>query len=355
MSDRVSRRRFLERTAGATAGAAFLGGVPNLNLRYPLGSPAGLPLVLCSGRKTWAADAAWAVLKEGGEALDAVHAGAMAAEVYPNDTSVGVGGLPNEEGVVQLDCTIMDGLSMNCGAVGCLEGIEHPSTVARWVMERTDHVMLVGRGAQAFAVKMGLNVTDISGEASRSWYQRWVGERSDTDDWLSAEESARKMKRPLPPSEQGRRRRELEMTYGTINVLAVDARGNVAGCTTTSGLSGKIPGRCGDSPIIGAGLYVLRGVGAAGFTGRGEEVIRVCGSFTVCEGMRRGMSPTEASREAVRRMVEETNDNQADFSDNAVAINARGEWGSFTVTPGFTYTIHNNDGQQFVTADAYRK
>lgn len=354
MSERVSRRRFLERSAGATAGAAFLGGFPNLNLDYPAGTAAGLPLVLCSGRKTWAADAAWEVLEAGGEALDAVHAGAMAAEVYPHDTSVGVGGLPNEEGVVQLDCTIMDGLSMQCGAVGCLEDIEHPSTVARMVMERTDHVMLVGPYARDFAVKMGLSATDISDEAGRSWYVRWLGRHSDQDDWLNEEESASKMKRPLPPSELGRRQRELERTSGTINVLAVDARGNVAGCTTTSGLSGKIPGRCGDSPIIGAGLYVLRDVGAAGFTGRGEEVIRICGSFTVCEGMRRGMSPTEASREAIRRMVEETNDGRADFSDNAVAINARGEWGSFTVSPGFTYTVHNNDGQRFVQADSWR-
>ncbi len=354
MNENVSRRNFLERTAGVTAGAALFPGVPNLNLRYGIGSPPGLPLVLVSGRKTWASDAAWEVLAAGGEALDAVHSGAMAAEVYPRDTGVGVGGLPNEEGVVQLDCSIMDGRSMQCGAVGCIEGIEHPSSVARAVMEWTDHCMIVGPYATEFAVKMGHQVTDIADESSRSWYRRWVGERSATDDWLDREESAAKMKRPLPPSERGRRQRELERTWGTINVLAVDARGQVAGCTTTSGLSGKIPGRCGDSPIIGAGLYVLRDVGAAGFTGRGEEVIRVCGGFTICENMRRGLSPTEACREAIRRMVEETNDGRADFSDNAVAINTRGEYGSFSVTQGYTFIIHNPDGQQTVTGEYWQ-
>ena len=126
MSENVSRRNFLEKATGVTAGAAVLRGLPNLNLTHGTGSPAGLPLVLVSGRKTWASDAAWEVLADGGDALDAVHAGAMAAEVYPRDSSVGVGGLPNEAGVVQLDCSIMDGRSMQCGAVGCIEGIEHP-------------------------------------------------------------------------------------------------------------------------------------------------------------------------------------------------------------------------------------
>jgi len=348
-----SRRSFLEKTAGAAAGAVALKGFPALNLEYGVGQPEGLPLVLVSGRKTWASDAAWEVLKEGGDALDAVHAGAMAAEVYPRDSSVGVGGLPNEEGIIQLDCSIMDGRSMQCGSVGALENIEHPSSVARQVMERTDHIMLVGHYARDFAVRMGHEVKDISSEASHSWYRRWVGRHSDSDDWLNEEESAAKMKRPLPPSERGRRQRELESTNGTINVLAVDVNGQVAGCTTTSGLSGKIPGRVGDSPIIGAGLYVLRDVGAAGFTGRGEEVIRVCGSFTVCEQMRRGASPTEASRETIRRMVEETNDGQANFSDNAVAINARGEYGAFSVRGRGSYTIHNPQGRQTLQADSW--
>ena len=352
MSNDLSRRGFIEKAAGAATGAAVLKGFPRLNLKYRTGQPAGLPLVLVSGSKTWASDAAWEVLKDGGEALDAVHAGAMAAEVYPRDTSVGVGGLPNEQGIIQLDCSIMDGKSMQCGAVGCIEGIEHPSTVARQVMEWTDHCMIVGPYATEFAVKMGHTVTDISSERSREWYREWVGRNSDRDDWLNEQESAAKMKRPIPPSERGRRQRELERNNGTINVLAVDVNSQVAGCTTTSGLSGKIPGRCGDSPIIGAGLYVLRDVGAAGFTGRGEEVIRICGSFTVCEQMRRGMSPTEACRESIRRMVDETNDGVANFSDNAVAINAKGEHGSFTVSGRYRYTIHNPDGRQTVEGDS---
>jgi N4-(beta-N-acetylglucosaminyl)-L-asparaginase len=354
MSNNLSRRGFLEKAAGAATGVAVVKGFPNLNLKHGVGMPEGLPLVLVSGSKTWASDAAWEVLKDGGEALDAVHAGAMAAEVYPRDGSVGVGGRPNEEGIIQLDCSIMDGKSMQCGAVGCIEGIEHPSTVARQVMEWTDHIMIVGRYAQEFAWKMGHKVTDISDESSRRWYSRWIGQRSESDDWLSRAESASKMKRPIPPSERGRRQRELERTHGTINVLAVDVRGDVAGCTTTSGLSGKIAGRIGDSPIIGAGLYVLHDVGAAGFTGRGEEVIRVCGSFAVCEQMRRGMSPTEACREAIRRMVEETNDGNTNFSDNAVAINTKGEHGTFTVSGRYRYTIHNPAGRQTVQGEISR-
>lgn len=338
---------------GATAGVAVLKGFPNLNLSYGVHQPEGLPIVVVSGGKTWASDAAWEVLKDGGDALDAVHAGAMAAEVYPRDSSVGVGGLPNEEGVVQLDCSIMDGKSMQCGAVGCLEGIEHPSTVARQVMEWTDHCMIVGQYATEFALKMGHRAADITSESSRNWYRRWIGERSGSDDWLSAEESAAKMKRDLPPSERGRRERELERNYGTINVLAVDVRGQVAGCTTTSGLSGKIAGRCGDSPIIGAGLYALRDVGAAGFTGRGEEVIRICGSFTVCEQMRRGMSPVEACREAIRRMVDETNDGIINFNDNAVAVNTKGEYGSFSVRGRYQFTIHNPDGRQSIRGESH--
>lgn len=353
MRKSVSRRDFLEKATGATAGVAVLKGFPNLNLGYGVGQAEGLPLVAVSGRKTWASDAAWEVLEAGGEALDAVHAGAMAAEVYPSDTSVGVGGLPNEEGVIQLDCSIMDGYSMQCGAVGCLEAIEHPSTVARQVMEFTDHCMIVGSYATEFALKMGHEAKNISSERSREWYRQWVARRSETDDWLTSEESAAKMKRPIPPSELGRRQRELERNHGTINVLAVDVKGEVAGCTTTSGLSGKIPGRCGDSPIIGAGLYVLRGVGAAGFTGRGEEVIRICGSFTVCEHMRRGMHPTEACRETIRRMVEEANDGNAGFRDNGVAINTKGEYGSFSVSGSYQFTIHNPEGRRTIDGESY--
>ena len=270
-------------------------------------------VVLCSRGERWGRavnDPAWRVLGAGGSSLDAVIVGAGVVELDPEDTSVGYGGLPNEEGVVQLDASVMSGKLRKSGAVGALERIKTPSAVARVVMERTDHVMLVGDGALRFARAHGFEEANLLTEGSRLRWLKWKETLSPDDDWI-------------PPAD-GVYRDKAGRPSGTINVLAVDAAGDVAGCTTTSGLAWKIPGRLGDSPIVGAGLYADNDVGAAGATGRGEEVIKTCGSFMVVEAMRRGNPPGEACREALRRIVRWTREDP-DFDVKYVALRRDGE------------------------------
>ncbi len=269
--------------------------------------------LLCSRGEQWGRKVhapAWNVLAAGGASLDAVIAGANVVELDPEDTSVGYGGLPNEEGVVQLDASVMSGKLRKSGAVGALERIKTPSSVARLVLERTDHVMLVGEGARYFARAHGFTEEDLLTETSRLRWLKWKENLSPDDDWL-------------PPAD-GIYRDKAGRPSGTINVLAVDATGDLAGCTTTSGLAYKLPGRLGDSPIVGAGLYVDNEVGAAGATGRGEEVIKTCGSFAIVEAMRRGRSPEQACREALERIVHWTRKNP-DFDVKYVALRRDGE------------------------------
>lgn len=271
--------------------------------------------VLCSrgekaGRKVNAP--AWEILLSGGSSLDAVVAGASVAELDPEDTSVGYGGLPNEDGVVQLDATVMSGKLRKSGAVGAIERIKTPSQVARLVLERTDHVLLVGDGALRFARAHGFAEENLLTERARLAWLKWKENLSPTDDWF-------------PPADGVYLERARRPT-GTINVLALDKAGDLAGCTTTSGLAYKIPGRLGDSPIAGAGLYVDNEVGAAGAMGRGEEVVKTCGSFLVVESMARGLSPEDACLEALRRIVRWT-EPRPDFQIQYVALRRDGEAG----------------------------
>jgi len=292
--------------------------------------------VICSrGETRWGKavnQAAWEILSTGGNVLDAVIAGATVVELDPEDPSVGYGGLPNEEGEVELDASVMYGPTMKPGAVAALKYIKTPSMVARRVMERSDHIMLVGEGALRFALAHGFKREELLTDQSREAWLHWRETMSDVDDWL-----------PPPRAQDGQR------SDGTINVLAVDANGDLAGVTTTSGLPFKIPGRVGDSPIIGAGLYVDNDVGAAGATGRGEEVIRTCGSFYVVQMMREGKSPQEACQMACQRIIE-VNKGKVDFDDKFVAINKDGQWGCASLRgkkgaePDFS--IWNPDGFQ---------
>ena len=244
--------------------------------------------------------------------MDAIEKSANVTELDPRDTSVGYGGLPNEDGVVQLDASIMYGPNHNCGSVAALEGIKTPSSVARLVMERTDHIHLVAEGAQNFARMHGFKVENLLTESTRKIWVKWKENLSDKDDYF-------------PPADGNY---DQERTTGTINILAVDKNSDIAGITTTSGLAWKIPGRVGDSPIIGAGLYLDNEVGAVAATGRGEEMIRSCGSFLGVELMRNGRSPQEACEDVCKRIIDiNGGPSKVDFNDKIVALSKSGEVG----------------------------
>ena len=326
----LSRRDFFKNAAGVGLGISFFEPIL-FKKRATTGVSAGLPVIISSGgHGIKANEAAWQILGKGGNSLDAVEKGANVIESDPEDMSVGIGGLPNEEGEVELDASIMSGRDRNAGAVGGIKYIENPCSVARLVMERTDHVMIVGEGALRFALAHGFQKKNLLTDRARERWLRWKETMSDEDDWF-------------PPKELKEEEKDLAQTYGTINVLAVDVNGNISGITTTSGLAFKIPGRLGDSPIIGAGLYVDNDVGAAGATGRGEEVIKTCGSFMVVENMRRGMSPQQACEDVVKRIIN-WHGGKADFQDNFVAINKKGETGAASIQKGIRYAVYNEKG-----------
>ena len=273
------------------------------------------PIILCSRGKDWAEDVlkpGWDILRKNGSLLDAIEKSANVTELDPRDTSVGYGGLPNEDGVVQLDASIMYGPNHNCGSVAALEGIKTPSSVARLVMERTDHIHLVAEGAQNFARMHGFKIENLLTESTRKIWVKWKENLSDKDDYF-------------PPADGNY---DQERTTGTINILAVDKNSDIAGITTTSGLAWKIPGRVGDSPIIGAGLYLDNEVGAVAATGRGEEMIRSCGSFLGVELMRNGRSPQEACEDVCKRIIDiNGGPSKVDFNDKIVALSKSGEVG----------------------------
>jgi len=311
---RWNRRNFLQ-AAGAGLSLSLL-----KSSQSPAASRSGA-VILCSRGNHWGRKVlqpGWEILGSNGSVLDAIEASANVVELDPEDQSVGYGGLPNEDGVVQLDASIMYGPTHNCGSVAALENIKTPSSVARLVMERTDHIYLVGEGAKKFAIMHGFKEENLLTEAARIAWLKWKENLSDRDDWF-------------PPADGDYTD---ERTTGTINVLAMTEEGDLAGITTTSGLSWKIPGRIGDSPIIGAGLYVDNEVGAAGATGRGEEVIRTLGSFYVVERMRAGLSPQEACEAACRRIIDINGGaEKVDFNDKFVAVNKAGEIGCASILP----------------------
>ena len=324
MSSRISRRNFFNKSLGLSAGALFFKTLPVFGARAKETTPM---IVTSHTNQTGqlAMEAGWRVLAEGGSAVDAIEKAANVIEVDPEDTSVGYGGLPNENGIVQLDASIMDGKTYNAGAVACLENIKNPSSVARVVMERTDHVLMVGQGALEFARKWGFKEEDLLTEKARKIWLQWKENLNKTDDWgppdhLRDTQKIESYWKDFP---------EVEHHYGTTNVLAVDKNGDVAGITTTSGLSFKIPGRVGDSPIIGAGLYVDNEIGAAGATGRGEDVIKSLASYYMVLRMKDGRSPQQACEDALHMIIGKYRNVNPDFypSEKFVAVNKFGEVG----------------------------
>jgi N4-(beta-N-acetylglucosaminyl)-L-asparaginase len=325
-----NRRDFLKTTAVAAAGLSLSSCVGKIEQEAG-DRPVRKPVVLSTWNFGLAAnEAAWKILSQNGRALDAVEAGVQIPEGDPTERSVGLGGRPDRDGRVTLDACIMDEHA-NIGAVGCLEHIVHPISVARAVMEKTPHVMLVGQGALDFALSMGFEKENLLTEDSeREWLE-----------WLKTSEY-----KPLANIEN----------HDTIGMIALDAQGNLSGACTTSGMANKMHGRLGDSPIIGAGLYVDNEIGAATATGHGEEVIRIAGCHLVVELMRQGRSPQEACEEAVMRIVkltERRGKNLNDIQVGFIALNKHGESGAYCVQPGFSYAVHDNEGNDLVESNAY--
>lgn len=300
------------------------------------------------------------MLDAGDDTLDAAIAGVNIQELDPEDTSVGYGGLPNEEGVVELDSCVMHGPSRRAGSVASIRGIKTPSNVAKLVMERSDHIMIVGEGALRFAKAHGFREEDLLTDRARLAWLTW--KESQGSDWgpgLDAppdKGQARLLDRfPDAKPEWLAWAREVaaDPPTGTINCLALNRKGEISGCTTTSGLAWKIPGRVGDSPIIGAGLYVDQDVGGAGSTGRGEENIRVAGAHTVVENMRHGMSPRDACLDALKRVSRNYNDDLERLEAIRLrfyALRKDGEYGAASLWSQAQFAV--NDGGRSRHEDA---
>lgn len=324
---KINRRKFIK-TAGLLSAVLGVQPLQAANLVPQKSKRIRKPIVL----STWdfglvANKEAWKVLKEGGRALDAVEKGVILVENDPRERSVGYGGRPDRDGKVTLDACIMDEKA-NIGSVAALENIKNPISVARAVMEKTPHVMLVGDGAYEFAISQGFKKENLLTEESEKEWREWLK----TSDY-----------KPVVNIEN----------HDTIGMIALDEQGNLSGACTTSGMAFKMHGRVGDSPIIGAGLYVDNEVGAATATGHGEEVIRTCGTHLVVELMRQGKSPQSACEEAVRRIhkfIIQREKDPKDIQIGFIALNKQGEHGAFCLQKGFNYAVHDNQTNKLIAS-----
>jgi N4-(beta-N-acetylglucosaminyl)-L-asparaginase len=325
-----NRRSFIKKLGIATAALAINPlDLMAAELPEPTVTAVNKPIVL----STWnfglkANEEAWTILGKGGKALDAVEKGVRLVELDPKERSVGYGGRPDRDGRVTLDACIMDD-NYNIGSVACLEHVKNPISVARAVMEKTPHVMLVGDGALQFALSQGFKKENLlTSESEKEWKE-----------WLKTSQY-----KPIANIEN----------HDTIGMIALDAQGNLSGACTTSGMAFKMHGRVGDSPIIGAGLFVDNEVGAATATGHGEEVIRTVGTHLVVELMRQGRNPQEACKEAVDRIVKITqrrNKNLKDIQVGFIAINKKGEYGSYCIQDGFNFAVYDQKGNRLETPE----
>jgi N4-(beta-N-acetylglucosaminyl)-L-asparaginase len=325
------RRTFIKKSVLGAAGLSSMSMMActaeQQETSKPAVGPGEQPLVI----STWdfgrfANEGAWQVLESGGAALDAVEAGVRITEADENNTTVGIGGAPDRDGFVTLDACIMDHKG-GCGAVAALEHIPHPISVARKVMEETPHIMLVGEGALKFAREMGFEEVNLLTEKSKQAYEKWL-EKAEYAPKINVE------------------------NHDTIGMLALDQSGHLAGACTTSGAAYKMRGRVGDSPIIGAGLFVDQEAGAATATGLGEEVIRNAGSALVVELMRQGLTPREACKEMVERIVRK-NPQSPGLQVGFIAISPQGHVGAFAIQPGFTYAIHSASRIEVLEAESH--
>lgn len=322
----VARRNFLAGSAAAIALRATRGWTqiengngmkPRIVSTWPFGKPAN--------------DEALRVLQQGGGLLDAVERGIWITEADTSNTSVGAGGIPNANGVVQLDACIMQGLGHKAGSVAAIEGILHPISVARRVMEQTPHVMLVGEGAKQFALKQGFEQTELLTPERRAAWEKWLAEQETTpceETPISASDTRPINTRPI--------------NHDTIALLVLGADGNLAGGCSTSGWGYKTPGRVGDSPILGSGLYIDNEVGAAGSTGVGENVMRYCASFMIVEAMRNGASPEDACVATIRRIAKTDPKPLTELHINFVAMDRQGRFGAAGTDAEFQYSVTDN-------------
>ena len=334
----IARRRLLQ-LGGLGLGSLFTGRVLAGTRRAAAGHR---PLVI----STWEAGinankGAWNVLGKGGRALDAVEQGVMVTE-SENSCCVGLAAYPDRDGYVTLDASIMNEHG-DCGSVAFLERIKHPISVARAVMEKTPHVMLVGAGAQQFAVEQGFPLEDGKlSEDAKGAYEKWL-QKSEYKPQANIENSKGTAFSPL-------RLDNGDWNHDTIGMVALDANGNLSGSCTTSGMAFKVRGRVGDSPIIGAGLYVDNEVGAATSTGVGEEVIRIVGSHLVVELMRQGADPETACKKAVERIVARNPAAAKQVQVGFLAMNKKGEYGAYALQEGFTYAVRSGKEEKIFPA-----
>jgi N4-(beta-N-acetylglucosaminyl)-L-asparaginase len=335
----LNRRKFLK---GSALSASFLA-IQKSGMAAVLPSvsvAAGKPLVI----STWdfgipANQEAWKTLSAGGRAIDAVEKGVQIPEADPKIQTVGYGGLPDRDGFVTLDACIMDHLG-NCGSVAAMEHIMHPIAVARLVMDKTPHVMLVGDGALQFALENGFKKINLLTPESEKAWKEWL-KTAKYEPTINIENKLYDKAAPkkLPGN---------QYNHDTIGMLALDANGDLSGACTTSGMAFKLHGRVGDSPIIGAGLFVDNEVGGATSTGVGEEVIRNVGSFLVVELMRQGYPPEEACKEAVMRIIKKKPETAKSIQVGFLALNKKGEYGAYAIQKGFSFAVCNKTKQDLL-------
>ncbi len=328
----ISRRSFVSKSALALAGLSIS---KNSSPAIISQNKNCLPIVI----STWnhglpANEAAWEILSKGGTSLDAVEAGVRVPEGDPGVITVGYGGIPDSSGKVTLDACIMDEKG-RAGSVACLECIKHPISVARLVMEKTPHVMLTGKGALKFALDNGFKKENLLTSQMKKAWKKWKKEKKEFSTKINIENQV------------------LE-NHDTIGMLAMDKEGRISGACTTSGMGYKMPGRVGDSPIIGAGLFVDGEVGGAAATGSGELVMKTLGSFLVVELMRNGKSPTEACEEAVKRIAKKIPDYQQ-HQVGFIALNKSGEYGSYCIQPGFDFAVKTENKTVLEDAETWMK
>ena len=329
-----SRRKFLSRSLLSSFGIA-VGGITTSCANTDTSdhgndtslNDSGFPMVISTWDNHEANSAAWSILEKKGSALDAVEVGVRIPEADPKDSSVGYGGRPDRDGNVTLDACIMDSEG-NGGSVCFLQHIKHPISVARKVMEDTPHVILAGEGALKFALEKGFKKENLLTQSSKKAWEKWKKESN---------------YKPVINIEN----------HDTIGMLTIDENGDIAGACTTSGVAYKLHGRVGDSPILGAGLYVDNEVGGATSTGLGEAVLKTLGSFLVVELMRQGKSPYEACKEAVMRIARKQK--YKDFQVGYLAVNKKGEYGAYAIQPGFEYVVSRDPENKLINSDSYIK